>query len=269
MEIIIHMMYMVATRPRWTTPNHSFFRFLRAPSVHFSRQFLFFSFRCGCLAAVERGASIKSSREPEELELIHRSQAGDTEAFGELVTRYRARILARLHSIVHNEDDARDLSQEGFLKAWRSICRFEARSSFYTWLHSITVNLAIESLRKRRLCVEVELDHTIPSSGPSPRVIYQRSEIRQHINDALEQLSPEHRVVFVLKVIENLQYQEIAKTLNVSVGTVMSRLFYGRKKLQSILEPHYNHVRKKRNSVRIEEETPLFGGATDSSLNQE
>ncbi len=203
------------------------------------------------------------------MELVHRSQAGDTEAFGELVTKYRAKILARLHSIVHNEDDARDLSQDGFLKAWHSICRFEGRSSFYTWLHSITVNLAIEALRKRRLCVQVELDHTLASSVPSPRVDYQRHEIRQHISEALAQLSPEQRDVIVLKVIEDLHYQEIAKTLNVSVGTVMSRLFYGRKKLQSILGPHYSHLRKKRDIGLIEDETSPIGDASGSSLNQE
>ena len=158
------------------------------------------------------------------------------------------------------------------MKAWHSIRQFEGRSSFYTWLYSITVNLAIESLRRRRHRLEVELDHAIPSSVPSPRANYQHTEIRQHINAALAQLSPEHRVVIVLKVMEDLQYQEIAKTLNVSVGTVMSRLFYGRKKLQSILKPLYNHIyqsqrprtvrfrRNKRDIVRTAEETPTVHG---------
>ena len=230
-----------------------------------------FSFRCDFLLPVLHGASIKAPQQPEDLELIHRSQAGDTEAFGQLVTKYRAKILARLHGIVHNEHDARDLAQEGFLKAWHSIRQFKGRSSFYTWLYSITVNLAIESLRRRRRRFEVELDHAIPSSVPSPRANYQYNEIRQHINAALAQLSPEHRVVIVLKVMEDLQYQEIAKTLNVSVGTVMSRLFYGRKKLQSILKPLYNHIyesqrqravrlhRNKPGVVRIAKENPRFG----------
>jgi RNA polymerase sigma factor (sigma-70 family) len=163
------------------------------------------------------------------------------------------------------------LAQEGFLKAWHSIRQFKGRSSFYTWLYSITVNLAIESLRRRRRRFEVELDHAIPSSVPSPRANYQYNEIRQHINAALAQLSPEHRVVIVLKAMEDLQYQEIAKTLNVSVGTVMSRLFYGRKKLQSILKPLYNHIyesqrqravrlhRNKPGVVRIAKENPRFG----------
>ena len=199
-----------------------------------------FSFRCDCLVAVLDGASIKAPQQPGDLELIHRSQGGDTEAFGKLVTKYRAKILVRLQGMVRNEHDARDLAQEGFLKAWHSIRQFKGRSSFYTWLHSITVNLAIESLRRRGRCLEVELDDAIPSSLPGPRANYQRAEFREHLSAALAKLSPEHRVVIVLKEIEDLQYHEIAETLNISVGTVMSRLFYGRKKLQSILRPIYS-----------------------------
>jgi RNA polymerase sigma-70 factor, ECF subfamily len=178
----------------------------------------------------------------EDLELIHRSQAGDAEAFGKLVTNYRDKILARLRGMVRNEDDARDLAQEGFLKAWHSIRQFQGRSSFYTWLYSITVNLAIKSLRRRGRFLEVELDHSIPSSLPGPRTNYQRTEFREHLNEALAKLSPEHRAVVVLKEIEDLQYDEIADILKISVGTVMSRLFYGRKRLQSILRPIYNQI---------------------------
>jgi RNA polymerase sigma-70 factor (ECF subfamily) len=186
------------------------------------------------------GGSIKASEQSEDLELIHRSQAGDTEAFGEIVTKYRGKIYTLLYGMVRNENDAWDLAQDGFLRAWRLIHKFEGRSSFYTWLYSLTVNLAIESLRRKRRCAEVELDDAIPCSLPSPRANYRRTEIRQHINAALSQLSPEHRVVIVLKEIEGLQYQQIAKTLNLSIGTVMSRLFNGRKKLQSLLRPIYN-----------------------------
>ena len=147
-----------------------------------------------------------------------------------------------LYGIVRDEHDARDLAQEGFLKAWRSIHQFEGRSSFYTWLYRLTVNLAIEMLRRKGRCAEVELDHATPSSLPSPRRSYQRTEIREHLNAAFAQLSPEHRAVIVLKEIEDLQYQEIAEILNISVGTVMSRLFYARKKLQFILRPIYDQI---------------------------
>ena len=178
----------------------------------------------------------------EDLELTRRSQAGDTEAFGELVTKYRAKILGMLYGMVRDENDAWDLAQKGFLQAWRSIHRFEGRSSFYTWLYRLTVNLAIESLRRKGRREEVELDDAIPCSLPSPRANYRLTEIRQHINAALAQLTPEHRAVIVLKEIEDLQYHEIAEILGISVGTVMSRLFYGRKKLQSILRPIYNQI---------------------------
>ena len=144
-----------------------------------------------------------------------------------------------LYGIVRNENDVWDLAQEGFLLAWRSIHKFEGRSSFYTWLYSLTVNLANDSLRRKRRRVEVELDDAIPCSLPSPPANYRLTEIRQHINAALAKLSPEHRAVIVLKEIEDLQYQKIAEILDLSIGTVMSRLFYGRKKLQSILSPVY------------------------------
>src|ERR1700726_5081931 len=178
-----------------------------------------------CTTDLPQEVSVKASQQFEDLELIHRSQAGDTEAFGELVTKYRAKIFSMLCGIVGDENDAWDVAQEGFLKAWRSIQQFEGRSSFYTWLYRLTVNLTIDSLRRKGRRVEVELDDAIPCSLPSPRANYQRYEIRQHINAALAQLSPEHRTVIVLKEIEDLQYQEIAKMLNLSIGTVMSRLF--------------------------------------------
>src|ERR1700722_13817235 len=185
---------------------------------------------------------VKVPEKSEDLELIHLSQAGDTEAFGELVTKYRAKIYAMLYCMVRNENDAWDLAQEGFLQAWRSIHKFEGRSSFYTWLYRLSVNLAIDSLRRKRRYVEVELDDAIPCSLPSPRANYRRTEISEHINTALAQLSPEHRAVIVLKDIEDLQYREIAEILNVSIGTVMSRLFYGRRKLQFILRPIFKQV---------------------------
>jgi RNA polymerase sigma-70 factor, ECF subfamily len=180
-----------------------------------------------------------ASQQFQDAELTRRSQAGDAEAFGELVTKYRAKIFTVVFSMVRNEYDAWDIAQEGFLKAWRSIQRFEGRSSFYTWLYSITVNLTIYSLRRKARREEVELNDTIPSLLPNPGVNYQSTEIREQINAALAKLSPEHRAVVVLKELEEMQYHEIAKVMNLSLGTVMSRLFYGRKKLQSMLRPIY------------------------------
>jgi RNA polymerase sigma-70 factor (ECF subfamily) len=204
-----------------------------------------------CTTVLPKEVGVKASQRFEDLKLIHRSQAGDTEAFGELVTKYRSKIFNMIYGIVGNENDAWDLAQEGFLKAWRSIHRFQARSSFYMWLYSITINVTIDSLRQRCRRSEVELDDAIPSSLPSPRANYQRNEIRQHINAALAQLSPEHRAVIVLKEIEDLHYHEIAEILNLSIGTVMSRLFYGRKKLQSILRPLFKPIKVDNEKLRF------------------
>jgi RNA polymerase sigma-70 factor (ECF subfamily) len=173
----------------------------------------------------------------QDLELIHRCQAGDTEAFSELVIKYRTKIFTMVYGMVRNEHDAWDLAQEVFLKAWQSIHRFEGRSSLYTWLYSITMNLTIYSLRCKGRCQEVELSDSIPSHLPGPGVKYEHAEIRERVNAALEKLSPDHRAVVVLKELEDLQYHEIAEVLNLPMGTVMSRLFYARKKLQSLLGP--------------------------------
>jgi RNA polymerase sigma-70 factor (ECF subfamily) len=193
-----------------------------------------------CVAAMAPEEGVKTSDRIQDLELVHRSQAGDTEAFGELVTKYRTKIFTIVCGMVHNEHDAWDLTQEAFLKAWQSIHRFEGRSSFYTWLYSLTVNLAIYSLRRKGRREEVELSDTIPSSLLSPGVNCQRTEIRERVNAALAKLSLEHRAVVSLKDLEDLKYHEIADVLNLSMGTVMSRLFYARKKLQSMLRPIYN-----------------------------
>ena len=195
-----------------------------------------------CVVELPQEVSVKASQRFEDLELARRSQAGDTEAFGELVTKYRAKIFTMICSIVGNESDAWDLAQEGFLKAWRSIHRFQGGSSFYTWLYSITINVTIDSLRQRCRRSEVELDDAIPSFLRGPGVNYERAEIREQVYAALAQLTPDHRAVIVLKEIEDLQCQEIAEILNVSIGTAMSRLFYGRKKLQSVLRPLFNQI---------------------------
>src|SRR6202043_3366889 len=112
--------------------------------------------------------SVEASHQYAEIELIHRSQAGDTDAFGELVTKYRSKIFNMIYGMVGNETDAWDLAQESFLKAWRSIHRFQARSSFYTWLYRITMNVTLDELRRQCRRSEVELDDAIPSLLPGP-----------------------------------------------------------------------------------------------------
>lgn len=203
---------------------------------------------------IEAGHSPSDAVVPSDVELVKRCQAGDSSAYNELVTRYRNKAFTMIYGMVQNEQDAWDLAQEGFLKAWRSIHRFKGESSFYTWLYRIMTNVTIDSLRRKGIHGESEFDdrispanvepgsRTTPSSVPLPHKKLEQIEIRQRIDDAISKLSPEHRAVIVMKEIEDLQYSEIAEILNCSIGTVMSRLFYARKKMQSLLRDVYENL---------------------------
>ena len=190
-----------------------------------------------------------------EVDLVKRCQAGETEAFDELVTRYRTRVFGMIYNMVHNEQDAWDLAQESFLKAWKSIGRFRGQSSFYTWIYRIVMNVTIDWLRKKQVkgggaefddAIQLrEIDpasKTVPKTEALPHQVMERDEIRTRIEKAIGQLSPEHRAVILMKEIDEMQYHEIAEALGCSIGTVMSRLFYARKKLQSLLRDVYENV---------------------------
>jgi len=190
-----------------------------------------------------------------ELDLVKRCQSGDSAAFDELVTRYRTRIFGMIYNMVHNEQDAWDLAQDSFLKAWKSIGRFRGQSSFYTWIYRIVTNVTIDWLRKKQVkatgaefddAVQLqEIDpaaRTAPKADAAPHKRMERQEIRTRIDAAIEQLSPEHRAVILMKETEDMQYHEIAEALGCSIGTVMSRLFYARKKLQTLLRDLYENV---------------------------
>src|SRR5439155_7154504 len=190
-----------------------------------------------------------------EADLVRRCQAGDTEAFGELVTRYRARVFSMIYNMVHSEQDAWDLAQDSFLKAWKSIKRFRWRSSFYTWIYRIVMNVTIDWLRKKQVkgggaefddAIQLkEVDpasKTVPKTDALPYETMERSEIRARFDKAITQLSPEQRAVILMREIEEMQYHEIAEALGCSIGTVMSRLFYARKKLQNLLRDVYENI---------------------------
>src|SRR4029450_6813872 len=143
-----------------------------------------------------------------ESDLVKRSQAGETEAFDELVTRYRTRVFGMIYNMVHSEQDAWDLAQDSFVKAWKSIKRFRGRSSFYTWIYRIVMNVTIDWLRKKQVkgagaefddAIQLkEIDptsRTVPHAGPLPHEGMQGREIRDRIDAAIAQLSPEHRAV--------------------------------------------------------------------------
>jgi RNA polymerase sigma-70 factor (ECF subfamily) len=197
-------------------------------------------------------AEAKSSNGTVELsdgELVIRSQSGDMGAFDQLVTRYRGKVYAMIVNMIHNEADAWDLAQDTFVKAWKALPRFEARSNFYTWLYRIAHNVTYDWLRKRRVRGDgTEFDDsiridTIESAAPTapkpasrPDESAEKSELRNRIESAIAKLSPDHRDVILLKEIDGLKYQEIADRVGCSIGTVMSRLFYARKKLQTLLK---------------------------------
>lgn len=190
-----------------------------------------------------------------ELDLVKRCQAGETEAFDELITRYRTRVFGMIYNMVHSEQDAWDLAQDSFVKAWKSIGRFRAHSSFYTWIYRIVMNVTIDWLRKKQVkgggaefddaiqLTEVDpASQTVPKKEALPYEAMERGEIRGRIEKAIAQLSPEQRAAILMKEIEGMQYHEIAEALGCSIGTVMSRLFYARKKLQNLLRDVYENV---------------------------
>ncbi len=187
--------------------------------------------------------------------LVEQAQKGDSAVFDLLVSRYRGRIFAMIYNMVHNEQDAWDLAQDSFVKAWKSIARFGGRSSFYTWLYRIVMNVTIDALRKKQVkgggpefddAIQLkEIDpasRTVPHPDALPHERMEQKEIRSRIDAAIAELSPEHRAVILMKEIEGMQYHEIAESLGCSIGTVMSRLFYARKKLQSQLRDVYENV---------------------------
>ena len=191
---------------------------------------------------------------PDDLQLVARSQAGEAEAFNMLVNRYRSRAFAMIYNMVRNEQDAWDLAQDGFVKAWRSIGRFRGQSSFYTWLYRILMNVAIDAMRRKQIEGGTEFDDALelkniepaaatrPKSEMEPAARLSDKELRARIDAAITKLSPEHRAVITLRELDGLEYQEIADMIGCSIGTVMSRLFYARKKLQSLLRDVYENL---------------------------
>jgi RNA polymerase sigma-70 factor (ECF subfamily) len=183
--------------------------------------------------------------DPEEVSLLARAQSGDTAAFDNLITLHRERIYMHLFQIVRNEEDALDLTQETFIRAWKSLKRFDAAAPFSSWLHRIATNAAIDLCRRRQVRTQTQVpsgtlkidpaSRTTPSRPEVPGTSLDRAEIKRRVEEAFTALSAEHRAVIVLKEIEDLSCEEIARHLGCSIGTVMSRLFYARKKLQTLL----------------------------------
>ena len=188
----------------------------------------------------------------DDFRLVALAQQGDMRAYDALVTRHRGRIFAMIRNMIHQEADAWDLSQEVFIKAWRALPRFEAKARFSTWLYRIAHNVVYDWARKRKIESAGELNDeifereridassfTTPAGGESPDSTMVQAELRVKIQIALGKLSPDHREVVLLKDVQGLSYKEIAEAMSSTLGTVMSRLFYARQKLQALLKDEY------------------------------
>lgn len=178
-------------------------------------------------------------------QLVKAAQKGDMAAFEELVARHRDKIYARAFSMLRNEDDAIDLSQEAWVKGWQRLAQFQGEASFATWMTRIVINLCLDQLRKQKRIKSESIDQMdeeiggverqMPIVNPNPTEGLERGELRQRIDKALGQLSYEHRTVLILHEFEELEYKLIAKKMGCSIGTVMSRLFYARRKMAALL----------------------------------
>src|SRR3954469_15535086 len=177
--------------------------------------------------------------------LVKAAQKGDMAAFEELVARHRDKNYARALSMLRNEDDATDLSQEAWVKGCQRLHQFQGDSSFATWMTRIVINLCLDQLRKNKRVKNESIDEMNEETGgverqmpvitPNPTEGLERGELRQRIDKALGQLSYEHRTVLILHEFEDLEYKEIAKRMQCSIGTVMSRLFYARRKMAALM----------------------------------
>lgn len=183
--------------------------------------------------------------------IVERARGGDLQAFRSLVDKYQSRAHSIAMGVIGNREDAEDIVQDAFLKAYRNLSSFRGQSSFYTWFYRIVFNLAIDLSRKRYRRSESSLgdDNAIDAlnlqssedSGnllghvPTPDQVLHRGDVAANIRKALENLSPEHRAVIILREIEGLSYSEISDVVGCSKGTVMSRLHHARKRLQRAL----------------------------------
>jgi len=182
----------------------------------------------------------------DESVLVARAKAGDMTAFSDLITHYERRVFRMAKQITQNDDDAEDVLQETFLKAYSHLDDFQGNSKFYTWLVRIAVNEALMKLRKRRSDRTVPLDEPIDTGedevvrevavwDENPEQRYSREELGSILDEAIETLKPAYRTVFVLRDIEELSIEETADALNLSISAVKSRLLRARLQLREKL----------------------------------
>ncbi len=197
------------------------------------------------------GAAAAAAEPPAraDAEVVQRARSGDREAFRILVERYQGRAYGLALRVLRDEEQARDVVQDAFLKAYGSLDRFEGRSGFYTWLYRIVMNLCLDAKRRDRSGQQVEWTEQVVHGGaaeaalaaaddpqePDPAAALERSELREQLTRAIEGLPEDARRIIELREIDDLSYQEIAECLGVPKGTVMSRLHYARRRLREAL----------------------------------
>src|SRR5271154_1733333 len=195
--------------------------------------------------SVERTDS-ESPAPVEESALVHRARRGDLAAYDELVKRYQERIYATVYHMTSNHEDANDLAQDSFIKAFQALKSFKGGSTFYTWLYRISVNKTINFLKQRKnrthmslndLDFNAEHDPDLMAliSDNTPRRAAGLTELQEKLNAALLKLSEPHRLVVTLHDVQGQSHEEIAKVMDCNIGTVRSRLFYARQQLQGFL----------------------------------
>ncbi len=184
----------------------------------------------------------------DERSLITRATAGDSRAFRDLLLRYQRRVYGVAIGMLHNPEDAMDITQEAFIKVHRYLGRFKGDSSFFTWLYRITINLCIDQLRKTGKAQAVDYDDAMSyersdatepnlwAMDANPGKALDRKELRELIQRSLDCLSPIHRAVILMREVEGFDYKEMAEVMQCSIGTIMSRLFHARRRFQQALE---------------------------------
>jgi RNA polymerase sigma factor (sigma-70 family) len=187
------------------------------------------------------------SPEPEhESELVRRARKGDLQAYDDLVKRYQERIYATIYHMTSNHEDANDLAQDSFIKAFQALKSFKGGSTFYTWLYRIAVNKTINFLKQRKNRTHMSLndidfnaehdsDLIALISEKTPRRDAGLNELQKKLNEALLKLSEPHRLVVVLHDVQGQSHEEIAEIMDCNIGTVRSRLFYARQQMQAEL----------------------------------